>query len=69
MGGQLQLLALASAYQVQIKVVQNGRTEMIRPSDGRQEQDKGDEDRTIWLAYYRYGYGLGEHYNSLRKKS
>ncbi|KAI8633874.1 OTU-domain-containing protein [Xylariaceae sp. FL1651] len=68
-GGQLELLALASAYHVQIKVVQNGRTETIQPSDGGQDQDKRDEDRTIWLAYYRHGYGLGEHYNSLRKKS
>ncbi|KAI0470618.1 OTU-domain-containing protein [Xylariaceae sp. FL0804] len=27
-----------------------------------------DDDRRIWLAYYRHGYGLGEHYNSLRKQ-
>ncbi|TGJ85174.1 hypothetical protein E0Z10_g3600 [Xylaria hypoxylon] len=69
-GGQLELLALASAYQVEIKVVQNGRTETIQPSGGhgqREAEKKGD--MTIWLAYYRHGYGLGEHYNSLRKKS
>ncbi|KAI8953525.1 OTU domain-containing protein 6B [Xylaria longipes] len=68
-GGQLELLALASAYRVEIKVVQNGRTETIQPSGGH--GDGGTEnagDRTIWLAYYRHGYGLGEHYNSLRKK-
>ncbi|KAI0536105.1 OTU domain-containing protein 6B [Xylaria digitata] len=62
-GGQLELLALASAYRVEIKVVQNGQTETILPNGG--EEGKG----TIWLAYYRHGYGLGEHYNSLRKKS
>lgn len=66
-GGQLELLALASAYRVEIKVVQNGRTETIRPGNGGQG-DGAQEDRTIWLAYYRHGYGLGEHYNSLRKK-
>ncbi|KAI0554493.1 OTU domain-containing protein 6B [Xylaria curta] len=69
-GGQLELLALASAYRVEIKVVQNGRTETIQPNGGH-EEEKGEKagDRTIWLAYYRHGYGLGEHYNSLRKKS
>ncbi|GAW25713.1 putative OTU-like cysteine protease [Rosellinia necatrix] len=68
-GGQLELLALASAYQVEIKVVQNGRTEAIQPSGehGREGVENGG-DRTIWLAYYRHGYGLGEHYNSLRTK-
>ncbi|KAI0440651.1 OTU domain-containing protein 6B [Xylaria telfairii] len=69
-GGQLELLALASAYQVEIKVIQNGRTETIQPSGGHGDREaKKDGDRTIWLAYYRHGYGLGEHYNSLRKKS
>lgn len=72
-GGQLELLALARAYQIEIKVVQDGRTETIEPSGGGHDDDgKGAErgrDKTIWLAYYRHGYGLGEHYNSLRKKS
>ncbi|KAI3325905.1 OTU-domain-containing protein [Xylariaceae sp. AK1471] len=67
-GGQLELLALASAYQIEIKVVQNGRTETIQPSHG-QRVGKEEGNRTIWLAYYRHGYGLGEHYNSLRKMS
>jgi len=62
-GGQLELLALASAYGVEIKVVQNGRTETIQP-----QSRSGGEGETIWLAYYRHGYGLGEHYNSLRVK-
>lgn len=56
-GGQLELTALARKYNVGIKVVQDGRTEVI-----------GEGDKTLWLAYYRHGYGLGEHYNSLRKK-
>ncbi|KAM7198014.1 hypothetical protein V8F33_005281 [Rhypophila sp. PSN 637] len=68
-GGQLELSALANAYGVEIKVVTtDGRTEVVSPNqvvgDG-----KGDEQlKTLWLAYYRHGYGLGEHYNSLRKK-
>ncbi|KAI1812383.1 hypothetical protein GGS20DRAFT_25255 [Poronia punctata] len=71
-GGQVELLALASAYRVEIRVVQNGRTETIQPREDQEEQQQQDkekdQDRTIWLAYYRHGYGLGEHYNSLRTK-
>ncbi|KAI1760427.1 OTU-domain-containing protein [Hypoxylon sp. FL1150] len=67
-GGQLELAALAGAYGVEIKVLQDGRTETIEPSAGRGDGKEGEGERqTIWLAYYRHGYGLGEHYNSLRK--
>ncbi|KAK0614062.1 hypothetical protein B0T14DRAFT_539682 [Immersiella caudata] len=62
-GGQLELSALANAYGVEIKVVQDGRTEVVRPLG------EVEDLKTLWLAYYRYGYGLGEHYNSLRKAS
>lgn len=67
-GGQLELLALASVYGVEVCVVQDGRTEVISPSGGGEAQE-GEERKKIWLAYYRHGYGLGEHYNSLRKKA
>ncbi|KAK4104273.1 cysteine proteinase [Parathielavia hyrcaniae] len=73
-GGQLELAALASAYGVEIRVVQGGkRVEVIHPAaaevdgQGTAEGGKGDGRKTIWLAYYRHGYGLGEHYNSLRR--
>lgn len=62
-GGQLELTALARAYGVEIRVLQDGRTEIIQPGDAAD----GDAPKQIWLAYYRHGYGLGEHYNSLRK--
>ncbi|KAK3373496.1 hypothetical protein B0T24DRAFT_575942 [Lasiosphaeria ovina] len=62
-GGQLELAALANAYGVEIKVVQDGRTEVVRPA----AEDTKEGLKTLWLAYYRHGYGLGEHYNSLRK--
>ncbi|KAI8206076.1 OTU domain-containing protein 2 [Colletotrichum sp. SAR 10_76] len=58
-GGQLELVALAGVYGVEIRVVQDGRTERIGEGGAAGEE--------IWLAYYRHGYGLGEHYNSLRK--
>lgn len=57
-GGEPELMALARAYGVGIRVVQDGRTETIGD-----EPNKG----VVWLAYYRHGYGLGEHYNSLRR--
>ncbi|KAK0719539.1 hypothetical protein B0H67DRAFT_484629 [Lasiosphaeris hirsuta] len=60
-GGQLELNALANAYGVEIRVVQDRRTEVVAP------QGADAERKTLWLAYYRHGYGLGEHYNSLRK--
>ena len=58
-GGHLELLALAKAYNVNICVIQDGEPETIDP--GSEGSDK------ITLAYYRHGFGLGEHYNSLRK--
>lgn len=61
-GGHLELLALAKTYNVEICVLQNGPPQNIEPGlDGQDESGK------IWLAYYRHGFGLGEHYNSLRK--
>lgn len=60
-GGQLELLALAKSYGVEINVLQDfGRVEKIEP-----EGDAGE--KRIWLGYYKHGFGLGEHYNSLRK--
>lgn len=64
-GGQLELKALADAYGVEIKVVQDGRTETIEPTG----KDQSKDTSRIWVAYYRHGYGLGEHYNSLRGSS
>lgn len=59
-GGHLEIQALAKAYGVDIKVLQaDGRVETI-------ECGEPDED-SLWLAYYRHSYGLGEHYNSLRQ--
>ncbi|KAH6986041.1 hypothetical protein BKA56DRAFT_613436 [Ilyonectria sp. MPI-CAGE-AT-0026] len=60
-GGQLELMALARRYKAEIRVVQDGRTERIGEDEGTAS------GKTLWLAYYRHGYGLGEHYNSLRK--
>ena len=74
-GGQLELAALANAYGVEIRVVQgDGRVEIVEPTTSSSSSSSGGgggegERQKIWLAYYRHGYGLGEHYNSLRKKA
>jgi OTU domain-containing protein 6 len=61
-GGHLELLALAKTYNVEICVLQDGVAQNVEPGlAGKGEPDK------IWLAYYRHGFGLGEHYNSLRR--
>ncbi|EPE34855.1 Cysteine proteinase [Glarea lozoyensis ATCC 20868] len=61
-GGHFELLALAKTYNVEISVLQTGGSQVIEPGlEGTSEPEK------IWLAYYRHGFGLGEHYNSLRK--
>lgn len=60
-GGQLELLALAKTYATNINVLQDfGRVEKIQGNTGK-------DTKTIWLGYYKHGFGLGEHYNSLRK--
>jgi OTU domain-containing protein 6 len=60
-GGQLELLALAKTYATDINVLQDfGRVEKI-------EGGSKDDGRVMWLGYYKHGFGLGEHYNSLRK--
>lgn len=60
-GGHLELMALSKAYEVEICVLQDGPMQIIEPGEKKEEREK------IWLAYYRHGFGLGEHYNSLRK--
>ncbi|OAL75120.1 hypothetical protein A7D00_0718 [Trichophyton violaceum] len=65
-GGQLELQAIARAYNVRINVVQgDGRIERFLP-DGEINESK---TKDIWLAYYRHTYGLGEHYNALSHSS
>lgn len=60
-GGQLELQAIAKAYGVDINVLQaDGRIEKI-------ESGLESETEPIWLTYYRHSFGLGEHYNALKK--
>lgn len=71
-GGHLELLAIARAYRVKINVLRSsGRVDVVE-FDTRVEKDgSGDgkprADREMWLAYYEHSFGLGEHYNALKK--
>ncbi|KKA28983.1 hypothetical protein TD95_000921 [Thielaviopsis punctulata] len=60
-GGQVELQALAEACGLEIHVVQKSGEQVIKPAEG-------GEGRRIWVGYYLHGFGLGEHYNSLRDK-
>ncbi|KAF2202284.1 cysteine proteinase [Delitschia confertaspora ATCC 74209] len=65
-GGHMELVALAKTYGVKINVLHSdGTIDRIEPG----EEANLEDDKTIWLGYYRHGFGLGEHYNSLRKKT
>lgn len=67
-GGQLELQAIARAYGVEINVVQSdGRMEKFESGDGDSLNEGEKEKRVIWLAYYKYTYSLGSHYNALVK--
>ncbi|KIW69199.1 hypothetical protein PV04_05090 [Phialophora macrospora] len=62
-GGELELQAISRSYNVDINVVRaNGQVEKIRSGS-----DNTGDAEPIWLAYYRHSFGLGEHYNALKK--
>jgi OTU domain-containing protein 6 len=63
-GGHMELMALAKTYRVTINVLHaDGRVDKIEPEEGSSSED----EKVIWLGYYKHNFGLGEHYNSLRK--
>lgn len=60
-GGHLELLALAKAYGADINVLQSsGKVDRI-------ESGSSASEKQLWLSYYHHSFGLGEHYNSLRR--
>lgn len=62
-GGHIELLALARAYGRDINVLHSyGKVDTIECGSSTQVDP-------LWLSYYRHNFGLGEHYNSLRRGS
>jgi OTU domain-containing protein 6 len=67
-GGQTELLAIARSYRRDICVLRaSGQIERIEGGVGEEAKGEG-EAKPIWLAYYEHSFGLGEHYNALRKR-
>ena len=59
-GGHLELQAIAKAFKINVHVLQaSGQVEDIQPD--------APSDEELWLAYYRHSFGLGEHYNALKR--
>jgi OTU domain-containing protein 6 len=66
-GGEPEIMALSRAYHVPIHVVQAGPPAIVKHDPGY--TDAGAQSgRTAFISYHRRMYGLGEHYNSLRRK-
>ncbi|KAH9842789.1 uncharacterized protein C8Q71DRAFT_734582 [Rhodofomes roseus] len=64
-GGEPEIMALCSAFNITINVVQGGTPAVVQhtPLDS-----PGGGAKVAWISYHRRMYGLGEHYNSLRPK-
>ncbi|PPR06627.1 hypothetical protein CVT26_001169 [Gymnopilus dilepis] len=67
-GGEPEIVALTRAFNVPIHVVQGGQPPVVihNPPDYPRESNVYD-DAAVRISYHRRLYGLGEHYNSLRK--
>ncbi|KAJ2356583.1 OTU protein [Coemansia erecta] len=60
-GGQQEITALSHALQLPVHIYQSGMPVL------RIGEDAYAAQTPINLSYHRHAYGLGEHYNSLRK--
>jgi len=66
-GGEPEIVALTRAFNTPIHIVQGGKPPIVvhHPS-GEYREDFANQS-AIWISYHRKLYGLGEHYNSLRR--
>jgi len=66
-GGEPEIVALSRTFNIPIHIVQGGKPPIVvhHPS-GQHEEDFANQS-AIWISYHRKLYGLGEHYNSLRR--
>ncbi|KZT11371.1 cysteine proteinase [Laetiporus sulphureus 93-53] len=68
-GGEPEILALSSAFNVPIHVIQCGQPPIvIHQPQGSTENSSVSDKNVVHISYHRRMYGLGEHYNSLRPK-
>ncbi|EEQ36737.1 hypothetical protein CLUG_00860 [Clavispora lusitaniae ATCC 42720] len=57
-GSDMELLAFSKIYDCPIKVFMAGNAPIVFNEEGAGE--------TLYVAYFKHSYGLGEHYNSCR---
>ncbi|PIA17514.1 cysteine proteinase [Coemansia reversa NRRL 1564] len=60
-GGQQEITALSHSFQLPVHIYQSNMPVL------RIGEDAYSANNPIRLSYHRHAYGLGEHYNSLRK--
>ncbi|KAF8628379.1 hypothetical protein AX15_003905 [Amanita polypyramis BW_CC] len=66
-GGEPEILALSRAYNIPIHVVQGkSPSTVIHTPEGA--NISASDKSIVFISYHRKMYGLGEHYNSLRRK-
>lgn len=74
-GSDMEILALAKCYGVTVKVFSAGSAPIVfndapeAPVKKEESDDSDDESfvpQTLYLAFYKHNYGLGEHYDSCR---
>ncbi|KAI0928749.1 hypothetical protein AcW1_005904 [Taiwanofungus camphoratus] len=69
-GGEPEILALSSAFNVPIHVVQGGTPSVVTHQPlGSSVKGHAADKNVVRISYHRKMYGLGEHYNSLRPKT
>ncbi|ORY31963.1 hypothetical protein BCR39DRAFT_524815 [Naematelia encephala] len=74
-GGEPEIQALSRHYNIPIHVIQRGPPTIVSHGGNNDtfggvltpEQSASQGDRVVRISYHKRMYGLGEHYNSLRK--
>ncbi|CED85530.1 OTU (ovarian tumor)-like cysteine protease [Phaffia rhodozyma] len=71
-GGEPEILALSRYYQIPIHVIQSNHPKIVAHSPDPKAKATLDSKsarkiKAVRISYHRRLYGLGEHYNSLRK--
>ncbi|KIL69709.1 hypothetical protein M378DRAFT_184114 [Amanita muscaria Koide BX008] len=65
-GGEPEILALSRTYNIPIHVVQAGPPAVVK-HEPEYADANAPREKTVFISYHRKLYGLGEHYNSLRR--
>jgi len=66
-GGEMEINALSRAFNIPVEIYSDRSLLplIIRPTSSENSQPTGDE--AVRLSYYQHLFGLGQHYNGLRR--